>query len=182
MNLPTSNVSEVHKKFILSHAHHILIAIILMFVAAAVLLGEALDMYDKLWWWDDMLHGLSGLIFGLVGLFIMFALNQRTDIRVNAAFVAVFVICFALAMGVLWEIYEFALDVFFQTTMQQWNMGSQAIVMGKEYQGMGLRDTMSDLILATIGALVAGAVSFVAYSHKLSAVRHVMRKSFPRIK
>lgn len=182
MNSSTSKVSALHKKFILSHAHHIMLAVILMFVAAAVLLGETLNMYDTLWWWDDMLHGLSGLIFGLVGLFIMFALNNRTDIRVNAAFVAVFVICFALAMGVLWEIYEFGLDVFFQTSMQQWNMGSNAIVMGRDYQGMGLRDTMSDLILATIGALIAGAVSYIVYGHKRSAVRHVMRKSFPRIK
>lgn len=182
MNPSTSKVSTPPKKFILSHAHHIMLAIIFMFVAAAVLLGETLNMYDTLWWWDDMLHGLSGLIFGLVGLFIMFALNNRTDMRVNAAFVTVFVVCFALAMGVLWEIYEFGLDVFFQTTMQQWNMGSQAIVMGNDYQGMGLRDTMSDLILATIGALVAGAVSYVAYSHKLGAIRQVMRKSFPHMK
>lgn len=171
-----------HKKFLINHAHHVMIAVLLSFIAAAVLLGEMLNMYDALWWWDDMLHGLSGLIFGLVGLFIMFAINKRTDMRVSPLFVAVFVICFALAMGVLWEIYEFVLDVTFMTTMQQWNMGERAIVIGRDFQGMGLRDTMSDLITATVGALVAGLVSFLAYGYKRGAVRKMMRQALPGIR
>ncbi|MES2876266.1 MAG: hypothetical protein V4678_02225 [Patescibacteria group bacterium] len=170
------------KSFIVNHAHHALMIILLAFIGAAVLLGEMLNAYDKFWWWDDMLHGSSGLIFGLIGLFIMFAVNKRTDMRINAFFVALFVACFAMAMGVLWEIYEFSLDVAFKTTMQQWNMGSNAIVIGKDYQGMGLRDTMSDLITATIGALVASGISFYAFSRKRHTVRHVMRQAFPTVR
>lgn len=170
------------KDAIINHAHHVLIAVILAFIAAAILLGEMMNAYDAFWWWDDMLHGSSGLIFGLVGLFILFAVNKRTDMRVNPFFVAMFVTCFAMAMGVLWEIYEFTLDVAFKTTMQQWNMGPQAIVIGKDYQSMGLRDTMSDLITATIGALIAGGVSFYAFSQKRHVVRRVMRQAFPAVK
>lgn len=170
------------KSAIMNHAHHLLAVVMLLFLAAAVLLGEVLNVYDKFWWWDDMLHGSSGLIFGLAGLFIMFAVNKRTDMRINAFFVAMFVLCFAMAMGVFWEIYEFTLDVFFKTTMQQWNMGSQAIVIGKDYQGMGLRDTMSDLITATTGAIIAAGISFYAFSKKRNAVRMVMRRAFSTIK
>lgn len=170
------------KSMIINHAHHILLMIVLVFIAAAVLLGEMLNVYDKFWWWDDMLHGSSGLIFGMIGLFIMFAVNKRTDMRINAFFVALFVACFAMAMGVLWEIYEFSLDVIFKTTMQQWNMGSSAIVIGKDYQSMGLRDTMSDLITATIGALIASGISFYAFSRKRHTVRHVMRRAFPAVR
>lgn len=170
------------KSFIINHAHHIMMAILLAFVGAAVLLGEMMNVYDTFWWWDDMLHGVSGLIFGLMGLFIMFAVNRRTDMRINAFFVAMFVACFAMSMGVLWEIYEFTLDVAFKTTMQQWNMGSQAIVIGREYQSMGLRDTMSDLITATIGALIASAISFYAFSHKRRAIREVMRQAFSAVR
>ena len=170
------------KDYILSHAHYILLFIVLVFIAAAVLLGEMLNAYDKFWWWDDMLHGSSGLIFGMIGLFIIYAVNKRTDMRISALFVALFVACFAMAMGVLWEIYEFTLDVAFKTTMQQWNMGSNAIVMGKDYQGMGLRDTMSDLITATIGALIASGISYYAFGRKRHAVRHVMRRAFPAVR
>ncbi len=155
---------------------------LLVFVAAAVLLGEMLNVYDKFWWWDDMLHGASGLIFGLVGLFLIYLINQRTDMRISPIFVALFVTCFAMAMGVVWEIYEFTLDVAFKTTMQQWNMGSQAIVIGEDYQGMGLRDTMSDLITATIGAMMAGLISFYTFANKRHALRHVMQRAFSTIK
>lgn len=175
-------VKKKLKSAIVNHAHHVLAAVILLFLAAALLLGEMMNVYDKFWWWDDMLHGSSGLIFGLAGLFIMFAVNKRTDMRINAVFVAIFVACFAMAMGVLWEIYEFTLDVFFKTTMQQWNMGQNAIVIGKDYQSMGLRDTMSDLITATIGAMIAGVISFLAFSRKRRTVRHVMRQAFPAIR
>lgn len=177
--MPNLGSRRMHKDFLINHAHHLMIATLLMFIAAAVLLGEMLNMYDTLWWWDDMLHGLSGLIFGLVGLFIMFGINKRTDMRVSPFFVALFVVCFALAMAVFWEIYEFTLDVVFMTTMQQWNMGQNAVVIGKDYQGMGLRDTMSDLITATVGAFVAGVISYFAYGHKRGAVRKIMRRSIP---
>ena len=182
MKLITPSLIRSFKSFLLNHAHHVLVAILLAFIGAAILLGEMLNMYDAVWWWDDMLHGSSGVIFGLVGLFILFAINRRTDMRITPLFVALFVSCFAMACAVVWEIYEFTLDVFFKTTMQQWDMGKNAIVIGKDYQPMGLRDTMSDLITATVGALVAAVISYFAYRHKRSAVRTVMVNTFQSIK
>ena len=164
------------------HAHHMMIGVLVAFVLAAIVVGEMLHMYNTVWWWDDMLHGASGLIFGLVGLFVIYAINKRSDMRISPVFVAIFVTCFAIAMGVAWEIYEFILDVYFKTTMQQWNMPPQAIVMGRDYQGMGLRDTMSDLITATIGALIAGVFSYFAYSRRRGALLQVMRRAFPMVK
>lgn len=164
------------------HAHHIMIGILVAFILAAIVLGEMLDVYDAVWWWDDMLHGSSGFIFGLVGLFLVYAINKRSDMRISPLFVAVFVACFAVSMGVVWEIYEFISDVSFHTTMQQWNMGPHAIVMGRDYQGMGLRDSMSDLIVATIGALFAGVFAYFAYSRRRQTLLQVMRQAFPAVK
>jgi hypothetical protein len=161
------------------HAHHLLFGLIGAFVVAAVVLGEMLDAYDAFWWWDDMLHGLSGVLFGLLGLGVIYAMNRRQELNVSPAFIVLFMVCFAVFMGVVWEIYEFIMDVTIHATMQQWNMGPNAIVMGKEYQGMGLRDTMSDLILATIGAIVTGLATYVAYRWRGSLLRRVMRWSFP---
>lgn len=167
---------------IVRHAHRIMVGVLVAFALAAIVLGEMLDVYDAVWWWDDMLHGASGVIFGLVGLYGVFAINQRSDMRISPLFVAVFVTCFAITMGVVWEIYEFTIDVLFHTAMQQWNMGPHAIVMGRDYQGMGLRDTMSDLIVATIGALIAGVFSYVVYAQKRRTLLSVMRRAFPLTK
>lgn len=160
------------------NSHYILLTIIASFVLAALVLGEWLNMYDAVWWWDDMLHGLSGVILGLIGLLAIYFFNSRHNMNLSPSFVAVFVFCFAVSMGVVWEVYEFTIDVFFKGTMQQWNMGSGAIVMGKSYQGMGLRDTMSDLIVACIGALVAAMFSFFAFKHEKPVVLAAMRRVF----
>jgi len=149
---------------------------------AALLLGEVFEMYDAVWWWDDMLHGLSGLVLGLIGLIAIYFFNARHTMAISPTFVAVFVFCFAITMGVVWEVYEFAFDFFFKGAMQQWDMPSNAVVMGRDYQGMGLRDTMSDIIVACIGAVVAAVISFYAYMLGRPTVLLVMRRTFPWIR
>lgn len=181
MTKKTSHTGTVPQNFILRHAHHVLLGILICFVLAALLLGEVLNAYEALWWWDDMLHGMSGVIFGVIGLFLVYGINKRTDMRITPLFVALFVFCFAITMGVMWEICEFSADFFFKTTMQQWDMSKNAIVIGRDYQGMGLRDTMSDLIVATIGAVVAATFSFVAFSHNRRIVAGVMRNSLSAV-
>ena len=162
------------------NAQHIVLTVIAMFILAALVLGEWLKMYDKVWWWDDMLHGLSGIILGLLGLLAVYFFNARYNMAISPAFVAVFVFSFAIMLGVVWEIYEFAVDVTFGTAMQQWNMPPNAIVAGKSFQGMGLRDTMSDLIVATIGAAAAAIFSYFAYRYEQPTVLDVMRRVFPK--
>ena len=57
----------------------------------------------------------------------------------------VFSFCFAIALGALWEIFEFAMDSFFGFNMQK----------------TGLRDTMWDMIVNTVGALIASISGYV---------------------
>lgn len=169
--------SHVHKK-IARNFHYVLLLLFVLFMASALVLGEMLKMYDVVWWWDDMLHGVSGVIFGLIGLVAIYFFNARYSMAISPLFVAVFVFCFAVTMGVLWEIYEFIVDVTFKTTMQQWNMPPWATVMGRDYQGMGLRDTMSDLILASVGSLCIAVFSYFAYGYEKPTVLSVMRRTF----
>ena len=41
-------------------------------------------------------------------------------VSMSPAFVALFTLCFALTLDVLWEIYEFTVDALFQTNMQKY--------------------------------------------------------------
>jgi hypothetical protein len=132
----------------------LLVAASIGFMALALVFGEMLHVYDKVWWWDDMLHALSGILFAYVGLYVLHLLERKNAVKLHPATVLLFTFCFTITAGVVWEIYEFVLDIVLGFTMQQWNMGPHAIVMGKSYQGMGLRDTMQDLILATVGAFM----------------------------
>ena len=38
-----------------------------LFVFLSLFLGSAVDLYYKYWWWDMVLHGGSGFLFGMVG-------------------------------------------------------------------------------------------------------------------
>lgn len=129
------------------------------FITLSLVFGEMIHMYDKVWWWDDTLHALSGILFAYIGLYLVRVLEQKHAVKLHPMTVLLFTFSFAITAGVAWEIYEFIMDIIFGFTMQQWNMGPHAIVMGNSYQGMGLRDTMQDLILAVAGAVLAsGAI------------------------
>lgn len=125
---------------------------IVAFLFASLILGNVGKMYDRFWWWDDMLHAISGVLLVVTGSMLARRMAPRGS-ELSLLFTVLFAFCFALAGGVLWEVYEFTSDIVLHTALQQYNMPPQAIVMGASYQGMGLRDTMSDLINGIGGAL-----------------------------
>ena len=70
-------------------------------------------------------------------------------VSMSPAFAALFTFCFALALDVLWEIYEFTVDALFQTNMQKYALEGGEALTGQA----ALQDTMGDLIVDFIGAL-----------------------------
>lgn len=163
------------------HLPRALLLTIMLFVVATIVLGDAYGNYGRFWWWDDVLHALSGVITGLVGFLLVYFFNARYNMHISPQFVAVFAFSFAITMGVIWEIIEFSIDVVFGTEMQRWNMSPNEVLMGKTYQGAGLRDTMSDLIVAGAGAFAASVFAYETYKKDRKKVLHVMRRTFPRL-
>ncbi len=117
-----------------------------LFVFATLFLGEVRHYYERFWWWDVVLHTTSGLLLGLLGFMFVYMLNEdrHVDLHMRPSFVALFAFFFALGIGALWEIFEFALDRFFGTNMQPPTSGDPS----------GLTDTIHDLIVDTVGAAV----------------------------
>ena len=163
---------------IVRNAPKALIIALIIFVLFSIVAGEVLDAYTKFWWWDDMLHTASGVIVGLVGFLAVYFFNARYNMHISPLFVAVFAFTFAITAGVLWEVFEFSMDAFFGLYMQRWNLPSDAILIGRSYQGVGLRDTMSDLIEAGVGSLFAATFANYAYKHEKPTTLGVMRRTF----
>lgn len=132
--------------------------IITLFIFAAQILGEIGDFYEKISWWDTMLHTISGVVLGLVGFLFVYLLNEKGNINVNLSpkFVIIFAFCFALTMGVFWEFFEFGADRLFGYNMQKFRMPGQD----------GLVDTMNDLIVDAIGAIVACIGGYIYIKRK----------------
>jgi hypothetical protein len=115
-----------------------------VFLFASFILGEMRDYYLRYWWWDQMLHGFSALMLGLAGFLIIYSFYQAEKIRSSPIVASLFSFTFALSLGALWEIIEFSIDYFLHTNMQK----------------SGLIDTMTDLMLDALGALLASAIGF----------------------
>ena len=116
-----------------------------LFAFAALFLGEIHSYYMRFWWWDIALHTSSGLLTGILGFLLIYVLNadDRIELHMRPRFMALFAFLFAVAVGTLWEIFEFAMDKIVGTTMQKPMLGDPS----------GLTDTMWDMIVNALGAL-----------------------------
>lgn len=126
----------------------------IVFIFASLFLGEIHGYYTRFWWWDIALHSGSGFLLGIIGFLLVHVLNETEDIGVHMkpGFVAFFAFMFAVGIGTLWEIFEFSMDSIFGTNMQKEMLGDTS----------GLTDTMWDLIVDALGALL---ITVLGYSY-----------------
>lgn len=120
--------------------------ILILFIFASLFLGEMRSYYTRFWWWDIVLHTSAGMAMGIMGFALVYVLNRHEKVNVvlSPAFIALFSFCFAEAIGVLWEIFEFGMDSLFGMNMQK----------------SGLVDTMWDLIVNTVGAALVSIAGY----------------------
>jgi hypothetical protein len=150
--------------------------VIIVFIYCGLFLSLQFGLYNKFFWWDDLLHTISGVIIGFIGFIVVYKINYKYNMDINPLLIAIFSFTFAVSMGVIWEIFEFASDVIIGTAHQKWDLPDTEILMGKPYQGSGVRDTMSDLILDSIGALVASVITYYMYKKQKRQVLEEMQK------
>lgn len=129
-----------------------------VFIFASLFLGEVRGYYLQFWWWDIALHTSAGFLLGIVGFLLVYILNERDSLHLHMShgFVALFAFVFAVAIGGLWEIFEFSMDRLFGMNMQKPMLGDPS----------GLTDTMWDMI---VNALGAATISLLGYGYLRAA-------------
>ncbi len=120
-----------------------------VFLFAAIYLGEIRSFFYRVPHWDVFLHTFSSCMLGALGFFVVDFLNKNKLVVLNPFFVALFAFCFALMIGTVWEIFEFAADGIFKTNMQKFVTADGARLVGRD----ALSDTMKDIIVDALGAL-----------------------------
>jgi hypothetical protein len=130
-----------------------------VFLYCAIYLGEVRSFYYRIPHWDIFLHALSSCMLGLFGLIIVSALNKQTNVNVQLSpvFESIFAFCFALSVGAIWEIYEFACDGLFGLNMQKFMNGTGELLVGRA----AASDTMEDLITDCLAAFVVTFSRFI---------------------
>ena len=134
-----------------------------IFLYCAIYLGEVRNFYYDIPHWDTILHAFSGAMLGVLGFTILTLLNSHvTSLKLSPVFVALFAFSFAVAFGVVWEIYEFVIDSTMKLNMQKYMFESGVEKIGRA----ALMDTMKDLIVDVMSAAVISVVGFVMMKKK----------------
>lgn len=155
--------SLIEKRFRLT-IPNIMIVLYYIFLYCAIFLGEVFSFYYRIPHWDTILHTFSGAMLGALGFILVSLLNESERVRVHLSpfFVALFAFCFALAVGAVWEIYEFACDGLMGMNMQKFAAEGGEAFVGRE----ALIDTMEDLICDALAALVVSAFGYISIRRK----------------
>ncbi len=163
---------------------------IFAFIFSAEILGEINAFYVRIPGWDTMLHTINGFLAAAVGFSLVVILNnnKRLTFDLSPLFMALTAFCFSMTVAVVWEFFEFGMDYFFFTDMQKDTVinaihtvsldesltntvvsinginevyiNDQPLGLGG-YLDIGLLDTMKDMIVNFIGAIVFSVFGFL---------------------
>ncbi len=109
-------------------------------------LGSA-GLYTRLFFWDNITHAMSASLIAAAGYTVARAVDIHSDdihIPRRVAFVYIFVI--VLSFGVVWELFEFGLDIAADATGLEMPLAQH-----------GLDDTVRDMMFNSLGALLVAA-------------------------
>jgi hypothetical protein len=99
--------------------------------------GNTLDLYEALWWWDDVNHLVNWLFLSLgVGLLLSRGTPARRPLDL-----ALLVAGIGAIMAIGWEIGEY-----------------YAFIRGGTELADAYTDTLGDQVLGTLGALIGGVI------------------------
>lgn len=163
--------------------------IILLFIFASEILGELKCYFITYPHWDSMLHTTTGFLCAATGFALIDILNRNSKIKfqLSPIYVALAAFCFSMTVGVLWEFFEFGMDRLFMMDMQKDTVVNTITsvmldptnsnipvtidnitsvqVNGQDlgfggYLDIGLYDTMKDLFVNFIGAVVFSTIGY----------------------
>lgn len=155
-----------------------------IFIFSAEILGEINEFYLHIENWDLILHTVNGFIMAGIGYSLVELLNKSENIHVTLSpiYVTIVAICFSMTIGVLWEFFEYSVDKHLHMDMQKDTIITtiksvtlndegknkvveipieSVVINGQDwtlkyggYLDIGLHDTIEDLFVNFIGAVI----------------------------
>lgn len=171
----------------------IVILILILIIPVGALLGNSFNLYTEIPWLDDFLHTISGFVFACIG----FGICEMFFGKINNVkqFVGYLIIgfVFSLAIGLIWEMFEFAGTMIFNIDMQEDTIINNIysfLLSGNHYEmikinditktiiyyqngqifeingylDIGLYDTLTDMLVCLIGSVIYLVVMIIGYN------------------
>ena len=109
-------------------------------------LGSA-GLYGQIGWWDHLTHAMSASLIAAFGYTTARTIDLHNDsIQIPKRVFFVYIFIVVLSFGVIWELFEFALDIVATETGVTMPLAQH-----------GLDDTVRDTMFNSLGALLVAA-------------------------
>lgn len=119
--------------------------------------GFMFRLYEVFNYYDTVIHFINGGILVIIVFVITTFLSE--DSKKYVLPIIIISLLAAISLGTLWEIYEFLVDVLFDNSNMQrfMDVRTQIPHIGQA----ALKDTMIDLIVDTLGAVLGGLILYI---------------------
>lgn len=109
-----------------------------IFIFLADFLGCVVNLYNTIYWYDLLVHFLSGIATFILGLIIY---KHITKEKKNKQLKIIFCLGTVAIIAIIWELFEYFIDTFIGMDLQH-------------TLDTGVSDTMQDMLVALLGGLL----------------------------
>ena len=159
---------------------------LMAFAFSALALSTVFGFYGIMSFWDTVMHTVSGVIFSMGGLCLAHLIfRNKLQGTFQTVIFLVFALLFALAVGYLWELFEFTGDSLVKNGNLQCYQNDLIEDLGNgtyiknSLRGSGLIDTITDMFVNFAGAVVFFIVMLPLSLKKPSALNAFRPKVYP---
>lgn len=147
-----------------------------VYIVLTAFFGAYINFYYTVWWWDTLLHFVSGGLCVLAGYAFIKAYEERDGKKVPIPVAVLCAFSVSFMFGTLWECWEFSFDQFLGGDTQHWSLAlaeeskinhmifqPAKEFMSEEWKSrFALMDTMTDIVANTLGAVIGGITLKIA--------------------
>lgn len=143
------------------------ISIILTFM-----LGMIFGLLQKVQGFDKFSHLFNGVLLMFVGVLVLSIIEKKATLKaISPTIIILFAFFFTATVGVLWEIFEYLVDLITKSNMQRFkDLSTNIPFVGQE----ALKDTMNDFIFNTIGSLIGALVLSLDFKGNKTLYNHML--------
>ncbi len=120
-----------------------------LFIFMAHFLGAICELYNSIYWFDKFTHFASGILTTFIAIYIIVKNKKNNSLFYNI----LFMISFSLAIAACWEIFEYLSSYYL-------NVDPQKVLE------TGVSDTMGDIIVAFLGAILVSVCYYFEHTSK----------------
>ena len=109
--------------------------------------AQPYSWYYHYWWFDMIMHFAGGFFVALTAFYLYFHSNYVKPLHDKAGFVILLALGAGAVVGIFWEFFEFAIDLYTRRTFNGITIVNQKV-----------GDTLSDLFFDMFGAVTASVI------------------------